>query len=68
MDELKEMTLAQIIDVARLTKDPVAFGKQLLGYVSEQVSAAVREELADREKKVKEMKKESEVLQIAFDR
>ncbi len=68
MDNLKQMTLQQIIAIARLTEDPVDFGKKLLSYVGAELSTAIREELNDRDEKLKLMRKETKVLAIAFER
>lgn len=67
MENFKQMTLQQIIALAKHTEDPVTFGKQLLAFVGAELSDAIREELASREEKLKLMKRETKVLAIAFD-
>lgn len=67
MDSLTQMTLQQIIAMARLATDPVSFGKQLLTSISGELSNAIRDELIAREDKLKLMKREQKVLSITFD-
>ena len=67
MEQLKQMTLEQILAITRHTQDPVSFGQQLLSYLGGELDTAIREELALREEHLKVMKREAKTLRITFD-
>lgn len=68
MENLKQMTLQEILAFARNARDPVEFGKSVLTYVGAELSSAIRDELGTREEQLKIMKRETKVLAIAFER
>ncbi len=66
MDNLKSMTLQEIIAFARNSRDPVDFAKSVLTFVGAELGSVIREELATREEQLKLMKRETKVLAITF--
>lgn len=68
MESMKQLSVAQLVRIARLTEDPVQFGKDLLAFIGAELGAAVREEIAEREDRLKAMKRDTKVLSISFER
>lgn len=67
MDQLKQMTLQEIVQFARNARDPVAFGKSVLSFAGAELGAAIKDELTMREEQLKLMKRETKVLAISFE-
>lgn len=66
MDHLKHMSITQLLLVARSAKDPIEAAKQLLTLFGAELSNAVRDELTEREERLKAMKRETKLLAISF--
>lgn len=67
MDNLKSMTLQEIVAFARNARDPVEFAKSVLTFIGAELGSVIREELGTREEQLKLMKRETKVLAITFE-
>lgn len=67
MENLKSMTLQEIVAFARNARDPIDFAKSVLTYVGAELGSVIREELTTREEQLKLMKKETKLLAITFE-
>lgn len=68
MDNLNAMTFGQIAAFAKCAPDPVQFYKDTMTQIGEHLSGIVKEELVDRETRLKAMKAETKFLAISFER
>lgn len=66
MEHFRNMTLAQIVALAKAANDPIAFSKDLIAYLASQLNEVVREEITERDRRVKQLRKDVGVLQIEF--
>lgn len=67
MEQLKQMTLQEILAFARVARDPLGFRKTVLTYVDAELCSVIREDVAAREEQLKLMKRETKALAISFE-